>query len=89
MTVREAYGNVYRDSDTPWLEVMGIDIPGYEELEKRLATEDLENHQEIIDQMSALEDKWLAENGEKTCEIDWPEHVISPRFNSDAWYRIL
>lgn len=68
----------------PWYEVMGIDLPGMDEAETAL--EAGVDDQAALDAMAKIEDDWLKIHADDEIEVGWPEHVLCPKFNGDAYY---
>ena len=64
-------------SGDPWCEVMGINLPGWQEA---MDSDDYEAAGQI-------EADYLKAHGDDAISVTWPEHVLIPRFNSDANYR--
>ena len=68
-------------TDENWPTVMGIDVPGLAEAEANGEQDDLEK-------ASAIEAEYLKQHENDIYEVQWPDHVTTPRFNSDASYHL-
>lgn len=72
---------VSRDSDTPWRDVIGWNCEALDRLEAVAdPTPEQERERDELDfaQRQQVADRWWI--------VSWPNHVIVPRFNSDASY---
>ena len=63
-------------NDSEWYEVMGVHIPGLETI----------NHSS---EFYGIEAAYLSEHSHDLYLVSWPDHVINPRFNSDASYQLI
>jgi len=57
-----------------WWEIMGIDIPDY-------------NKESSSQDFFAKEIRYIDEHRDDLYLVSWPDHVINPRYNSDASYQ--
>ena len=81
----DLYARVENDTDTPWRDVLGLNHAELDALERRLRDRD--------NQDDDLDEKWEAADANYRAELAgswwvvmWPEHVVTPRYNSDASY---
>ena len=70
-----------RHSDDPWYDVIGVDIEG---LDEALA----KGEQDDFEEASRIESEYIQRHENDVYEINWPDHVITPRYNSDASYQL-
>lgn len=77
VTLGEIIGAMDDETLTEWWRVMGVDLPDYDP-----STADLK---EFI----AKEALYLDEHRDDLYLVSWPDHVINPRFNSDASYQLI
>lgn len=76
-------GRVMSASDTPWRDVIGWNCDQLDRLEAIAEpTEDEESLRDKLDsdEKAAVRFAWFV--------VSWPEHVLAPRFNSDATYHL-
>lgn len=90
-----------KDRGYAWWEVMGVDIPGFEELDTVLSlaistglaesgTATYNELEELVrERKSTLEAKYLEEHGDDPWLVTWPQGQVIQDFNSDATYRPL
>lgn len=76
-TLSDCINRVDVRSDSPWYDVMGVNIPG---LREAIAADEL-------DTADAIEAEYITRHGSDQITVVWPEHVLTPRFNSDASYQ--
>lgn len=69
------------DTDTPWRDVIGWNCARLDELE---AISDPTPEQEA--ERDAVEAAQVSKVAAMWWSVSWPEHVTTPRFNSDAMY---
>jgi hypothetical protein len=74
-------------TDECWIDVMGIDIEGYNEAESDWVESNGEN-EDAREKMLKLREDFAKAHANDIYLVSWPEHVTTPRFNSDAWYRL-
>jgi hypothetical protein len=74
-------------TDDCWIDVMGIDIEGYIEAESEWVESQGEN-QDAGDKLIKLREDFARAHANDIYLVSWPEHVTTPRFNSDATYRL-
>lgn len=80
--------------DSHWFERMpAIDIPGLAEVRERIAAineacqaADNPEFDRLCEEEDRLEAEYIREHENDKYVISWPEHVINPRYDSDANY---
>lgn len=71
---------VDKHCDGRWWDVVGVDIPGLDELMDS-------GEQADLDRASEIEADYLKAHMDDAYIVSWPEHVIVPQYNSDASYQ--
>jgi len=79
VTVNDIVNRADRDTDTPWFELLGIDMPQHAAAIKA----------QDYDKAADMESAWMREHSEDEVHVSWPEHVTIPRYNDDANYRFV
>ena len=70
------------NSGQMWFEVMDVEIPGLDAAsEKARETDDW-------DEAERIEAEYIKEHERCQVTVMWPQHVTTPRYNSDASYHI-
>lgn len=72
LTLNEITARIFNDTDEEWWRVMWLDPPIPESAP--------------AEQWADWEEAYLAAHEKDVYRVVWPEHVIVPRFNSDANY---
>lgn len=81
LKLSEIIDRMTNHTDDNWPDVMMIDIPGLTEAEAIGEQDDWKKASEI-------EAEYLDQHADDLYEVRWPEHVTTPRFNSDASYHL-
>lgn len=75
----------------PWYETMGIEIEGLAEAFAAVRAADMAQDYDAanasLDVADEIEAAYLTAHGDDMVDVSWPEHVLTPRFNSDASYQ--
>ena len=87
VTLGEIIDRIPANSVSQWYEIMGIQVPGLVEALKHAAETDESN--DAFDQASQIEADYVRAHQNDKFRVMWPEHVTSPKFNSDASYQPL
>lgn len=74
VTLSEIIRGIDESSDGEWWDIVGIDIPGHN---LDVDYEDANNR----------EHEYIQQHGDDVYLVSWPDHVMNPRFNSDASYQ--
>ena len=81
-TLNEMLTLIGSHTDTPWFDVVGIDIDGLDDARADGESDDFED-------ATRIEREYIEAHRNDVYQITWPEHVTVPRFNSDAYYQPL
>ncbi len=89
-TLRDCIERIDDRNPDPWYDVMGIEIPGLAAaLSDVDAAEAIANYDEaelLLAKADAIEAAYIRQHANDPITVVWPEHVLTPRFNSDATY---
>lgn len=75
---------IERDTDEPWRDVIGWNHKELDELEAEMAHGNQD--QATLDTHANLQRELILSLKSTWWQVSWPEHVINPRYNSDANY---
>lgn len=81
VTLADIINGVDERSSDQWYEIMGIEIDGLVEANENGEADDFELANEI-------EAGYIRKHENDTYRVSWPEHVKSPRYDSDASYQL-
>jgi hypothetical protein len=79
LQLSEIINRIDSHTDESWFDVMGIDLPGLDEAKAIDGPDDFAAQ-------SQVEAEYIDEHECDLYEVRWPEHVVYPKFNSDACY---
>ncbi len=77
VTLGEIVDAVDPDSCDPWYVIMGVEIPGLHSL--TVAEDGID--------AAAKEQRYLDTHADDKYHVSWPDHVITPKYDSDANYQ--
>lgn len=82
--------NGWREDNAPWWSGLD-DTEALDAAREAIdaADQDDDGFQSLLDAESALEADYLKAHGKDRYEVTWPEHCISERLCSDAYFRKL
>ena len=81
VTLADIINGIDERSSDQWYEIMGIEIEGLTEANANGEADDFAAASEI-------EAAYIRQHERDTYRVSWPEHVITPRYNSDASYQL-
>ena len=78
-TTLKAIFNAMDDQNAcEWWSVMDIEIPGIAEI--------IKSNSQDFDAMDRIAQEFFTKHQDDIVIVMWPEHVITPKYNSDAIY---
>jgi len=84
LTLSEIINRIDESNPNTWYEIVGIDIPGLDELYQ--AAVDNDDDEDPFELCNKIEADYFRAHGSDRYLVNWPEHVTFPRFNNDAFY---
>lgn len=81
LTLADIINSIGFHSDELWYDIVGVEIEGLAEA--------IENGEgDDFDHASELETDYIDAHKNDKYLVSWPEHVITPRYDSDASYQL-
>lgn len=87
LTLAEIIDHMSDEDAADWWKVMGVDVGGLDIAWKVYMESDDRYSNGAMKVAETIQAEYLKEHDQDRYLVSWPEHVLTPKFNSDANYQ--